>query len=56
MITDAHQANAIIQAGDADIVLLAREVLRQPRWPLLAASQLGVHAPWPSQYERARLT
>lgn len=55
LITDARQANEIVESGSADIVLLARELLRQPYWPLLAASQLGVDVPyWPKQYLRAK--
>lgn len=55
LITDARQANEIIESGSADVVLLARELLRQPYWPLLAASQLGVDMPyWPKQYLRAK--
>lgn len=55
LITDARQANEIIQSGSADIVLLARELLRQPYWPLMAASQLGIDASyWPKQYLRAK--
>jgi 2,4-dienoyl-CoA reductase-like NADH-dependent reductase (Old Yellow Enzyme family) len=53
LITDAAQAERIVAAGDADMVLLARELLRQPRWPLLAAHALGAAQPWPVQYERA---
>ena len=55
LITDAQQAEAIIAAGDADLVFLARELLRQPRWPLAAAHALGAEEPWPKQYERAKL-
>lgn len=54
LITDPHQAEAIVAGGDADVVLLARELLRNPRWPLAAASALGVDGPWPPQYVRAR--
>ena len=54
LITDPQQADDIIRAGRADVVLLARELLRNPRWPLLAAHRLGVSAGWPSQYARAR--
>ncbi|MFN2448807.1 MAG: NADH:flavin oxidoreductase/NADH oxidase [Candidatus Baltobacteraceae bacterium] len=55
LITDARQADDIIARGDADMVFLARELLRQPYWPLLAASQLGQDgAAWPKQYERAK--
>lgn len=54
LITEAEHANQIIAEGKADMVFLARELLRQPHWPLLAAHRLGVTVPWPSQYERAR--
>jgi len=54
LITDPEQADDIIRAGQADLVLLARELLRQPRWPLLAAHRLGARGDWPKQYERAR--
>ena len=54
LITDAEQADAIIRGGQADLVLLARELLRQPRWPLLAAHRLGARGDWPKQYERAQ--
>ena len=53
MITDAHQADGIIRGGQADIVLLAREMLRDPYWPLHAAAQLGKSISWPAQYLRA---
>jgi 2,4-dienoyl-CoA reductase-like NADH-dependent reductase (Old Yellow Enzyme family) len=54
MITDAKQAAAIVENGDADLVLLAREMLRQPYWPLLAAAELGERIDYvPKQYERA---
>ena len=55
MITDAHQANEIIQSGKADVVMMAREFLRNPRWPLQAATELGVDVKWPLQLERGRL-
>lgn len=53
MITTAAQADAIIRDGQADIVLLAREMLRDPYWPLHAAKELGQLVEWPSQYLRA---
>jgi 2,4-dienoyl-CoA reductase-like NADH-dependent reductase (Old Yellow Enzyme family) len=53
LITTPAQADAIVAAGDADCVLLARELLRDPYWPLRAARELGHHAPWPAQYLRA---
>ena len=56
MITDAKHADQIISEGDADIVLLAREFLRQPYWPLHAARALRrADVPWPVQYERAKV-
>ena len=42
MITEARQADAIIREGRADLVLLAREFLRDPEWPLHAAKELGL--------------
>lgn len=54
LITEPEQADRILREGQADMVLLARELLRQPHWPLLAAHRLGVDVPWPPQYERAR--
>ncbi|MCG6956925.1 MAG: oxidoreductase, partial [Gemmatimonadetes bacterium] len=56
MLTDPRQAEEVLTAGDADMVLLAREMLRQPHWPLLAAHTLGEEGPWPSQYLRGRLS
>ncbi len=53
MITDPQQANAIIADGQADLVFLAREMLRDPYWPLHAAAALGEPASWPAQYLRA---
>ena len=53
MITEAHQADEIIRKGQADIVLLAREMLRDPYWPLHAAAELGKPISWPAQYLRA---
>jgi 2,4-dienoyl-CoA reductase-like NADH-dependent reductase (Old Yellow Enzyme family) len=53
LITDAAQAQQIIAEGSADMVLLGRELLRQPHWPLIAAHELGVPVAWPPQYERA---
>ena len=53
MITQPQQASEIIASGEADIVLLAREMLRDPYWPLHAAAALGETASWPVQYLRA---
>ena len=54
MITEAEQAEAIVAPGKADVVLLARELLREPYWPLRAAAVLGAAGPWPKQYLRAK--
>ncbi len=54
LITEAEQAEQIIAGGAADAVLLARELLRDPYWPLHAARALGVDVPWPNQYLRAK--
>jgi len=53
MITAAEQADQIIRTGQADVVLLARELLRDPYWPLRAAEVLHKPSQWPVQYERA---
>jgi len=53
MITAAAQAEHILRTGQADAVLLARELLREPYWPLEAASELGDLTSWPAQYLRA---
>lgn len=53
LITDAHQADSIIRDGEADLVLLARELLRDPNWPLRAAAALGQQLAPPLQYARA---
>jgi 2,4-dienoyl-CoA reductase-like NADH-dependent reductase (Old Yellow Enzyme family) len=54
-ITQPVQAEQIIATGQADAILMAREFLRQPYWPLHAAKALNVDIPWPSQYLLARL-
>ena len=53
MITDAAQADTIIATEQADMVLLAREMLRDPYWPRRAAHALGAKVKPPIQYERA---
>lgn len=55
LITDPEQAEGVLTAGDADVVLLARVALREPAWPLRAAHELGVpvaDAPYPANYTR----
>lgn len=53
MITTPQQADSIIQEGKADVVILAREMLRDPYFPLRAARELNRTASWPVQYLRA---
>ncbi len=53
-ITEPAQAEQIVATGQADVVLLAREMLRDPFWPLHAAKALRVDVPWPDQYLRGK--
>ena len=55
LITEPEQAATIVREGSADVVLLARALLRNPRWALDAAHQLGAPGRWPDQYLRAQL-
>ena len=50
MITETAHANEIITGGDANLVFLARELLRQPYWALRAEQELGTDPSWPTQY------
>ena len=54
LITEAKQADEIIQTGQADMVMLARQVLREPYFPLRAAHELEHEVKWPDQYLRAK--
>jgi 2,4-dienoyl-CoA reductase-like NADH-dependent reductase (Old Yellow Enzyme family) len=54
LITTAQQAEGILQAQQADLIVLARQLLRDPYFPLHAAKELGVDIPWPDQYLRAK--
>ncbi len=54
MITAPAQADHIIRTAQADVVILAREFLRNPYWPLHAAHQLGQDVAWPKQYLRGK--
>jgi 2,4-dienoyl-CoA reductase-like NADH-dependent reductase (Old Yellow Enzyme family) len=53
MITSPIQAENILAAGQADAIIMAREFLRDPYWPLRAARELGRPMSWPVQYLRA---
>ena len=55
LITAAAQAEHILRSGQADAVFLAREMLRDPYWPLHAAAVLRVDVEWPPQYQRAKV-
>jgi 2,4-dienoyl-CoA reductase-like NADH-dependent reductase (Old Yellow Enzyme family) len=55
LITEAHQAESILADGQADLVLFARESLRNPNLPLDFAKELGAEIQWPIQYERAKI-
>ena len=50
LITEAGYANEIITGGDADLVFIARELLREPYWAMKAQSELGEEPSWPIQY------
>lgn len=54
VITSPQQADQIVRAGQADLVLLARQFLREPYWPLRAARDLGTDVTWPVQYFRGK--
>jgi 2,4-dienoyl-CoA reductase-like NADH-dependent reductase (Old Yellow Enzyme family) len=56
LITEPEQADEIVRSGKADIVLLARELLRNPYFPLAAANKLKVEVKWPEQYLRGKFT
>src|SRR5450631_3535548 len=54
LITDPEQANTIVEQGEADLIFLARELLRDPYWPLHAAHALHDDVEWLPQYVRAK--
>jgi len=54
IITEPLQAEGIVSSGDADVVILGRALLRNPHWPLHAATTLGEDIDWPLQYLRAK--
>ena len=54
MITDSAQAETILVNGDADLIMMAREFLRDPYFPLRAAHDLKAEIEWPLQYERGK--
>lgn len=54
LVTTTEQAESIITNQQADLIFLARQLLREPYFPLHAAHDLGVDIPWPPQYDRAK--
>jgi 2,4-dienoyl-CoA reductase-like NADH-dependent reductase (Old Yellow Enzyme family) len=54
LLTTPEQCDHVVRTGQADLVLLARELLRDPHFPLRAAAALGQPGPWPRQYLRAK--
>jgi 2,4-dienoyl-CoA reductase-like NADH-dependent reductase (Old Yellow Enzyme family) len=54
IIISASQAEEVVSGGKADLVIMARELLRDPYFPLRAAAELGEEVIWPVQYERAK--
>lgn len=56
LISEAAQAEQIVSLGQADAVILARALLRDPYWPRHAAKELKHELPWPSQYLRADIS
>lgn len=54
-ITEAAQAEEILQAGRVEVIMVGRAELRDPMWPLRAAHELGVEVDyWPEQYKRGQ--
>ena len=54
LITTAREAEQILTEKKADLVIMARQLLREPYFPLHAAKELGIDVKWPLQYERAK--
>jgi 2,4-dienoyl-CoA reductase-like NADH-dependent reductase (Old Yellow Enzyme family) len=55
LITTAEMAESILKENQADLIFFARELLRNPYFPLQAAKELGISVDWPIQYERAKV-
>ena len=54
LITNAHEGEQILKNQQADVIIMARQLLRDPYFPLHAAKELGADVEWPVQYERAK--
>jgi 2,4-dienoyl-CoA reductase-like NADH-dependent reductase (Old Yellow Enzyme family) len=50
LITEARQANEIVTGGDADLVFIGRELLREPYWAMKAEHEFDVEPTWPTPY------
>jgi 2,4-dienoyl-CoA reductase-like NADH-dependent reductase (Old Yellow Enzyme family) len=55
LITSAPQADHVLRTGQADLIIMARQLLRDPYWPLRAAAELRAQTEWPNQYLRAKM-
>lgn len=55
-ITEPNQANELVSSGRVDCVMLGRQLLRDPYWPMMAAAELGIEVDWPNQYLRAKIS
>jgi 2,4-dienoyl-CoA reductase-like NADH-dependent reductase (Old Yellow Enzyme family) len=55
LINSAAHASMILEKGQADLVFMARQLLRDPYFPSHAAKELGVEIEWPEQYQRAKI-
>jgi len=55
LITTANEGEEILKQQKADLIIMARQFLREPYFPLDAARELAVDVPWPPQYDRAKL-
>lgn len=54
LITEAQQAEQILQSGELSVIMIGRAALRDPFWPLRTAAELGVDVLWPVRYQRAK--
>ncbi|HEY9595538.1 MAG TPA: NADH:flavin oxidoreductase/NADH oxidase [Spirochaetia bacterium] len=55
LITSAQQADHVLRTGQSDLVVMGRQLLRDPYWPLRAAAELKAEIAWPKQYLRAKV-
>ena len=55
LITTSQQSEEILDENKADFIIMARQILREPYFPLHAAKELGIDLKWPDQYDRAKI-